>query len=243
MSSTSKDLNTSSPSVSHSGERTCVRFRLNHPKNYVGVPVAVAAPGDTGSLVMGNLTAMAGAAKLGAQALDLIDTDGEVTAWGWELLEDILGQTHPDTYLEELKKLQNSRGRFIEQRPEWESVGVAVAQRYSATEPVIEILQESGPIKLPELVSRLAEDHWSIVSELFLKETIADDPEELTADLLADSESYRGAGVCQFKGILYHFGVVTMPGSSTDYLDPNAELWELEPHIDTGRGELKCSKN
>jgi hypothetical protein len=236
MSSVSRERATSSPGTAQSGESSCLRLRLNHPKNYVGVPVAIAAPGDTGSLVMGNLTAMAGAAKLGARAFGLIDTDGEVTDWGWELLKEILGQTHPDTYLEELRDLQNSRGRFIEQRPEWDGVGEAVARRYDGTEPVIEILQQSGPITLPELVSRLAEDNWGIASRLFLKDTVADSADGLTDDLLEDSESYRGAGVCQFKGVLYHFGVVTMPGSSTDYLDPGTELWELEPHIDDGRG-------
>ncbi|RLM94362.1 hypothetical protein D3D01_15990 [Haloarcula sp. Atlit-7R] len=174
---------------------------------------------------------MAGAAKLGARAFGLIDTDGEVTSWGWELLENILEQTHPEAYLKELKQLQNSRGRFVEQRPEWESFGGSVARRYGATEPVIEQLQKYGPLELPDLVSRLAEDHWNIANRLFLKDGVAESPEEITDGILWDSDSYRGAGVCQFKGILYHFGVINMPGSSTDYLDPGADHWELEPHI------------
>jgi len=185
---------------------------------------------------MGNLTAMAGAAKLGARAFGLIDTNGEVTAWGEEFLANILDGTNPETYLAELSALRNSRGRFVEQRPEWEEVAEDVARQYVATEPVIELLQQEGPLNLPEMVSLLSQDHWDIVSHLFLKEGVADHPEEVTNELLADSDSYRGAGVCQFKGTLYHFGVVTMPGSSTDYLDPSTERWELAQKVGNNGG-------
>jgi hypothetical protein len=207
---------------------------LSQPKNYIGVPVAVIASRDTGSLVMGNLTSMAGAAKRGAHAFNLIDSDGDVTDWCRGVLSSILTNYSPLEYLDELKELKNSKGRFVEQRPEWHQFGEAVARQYPATDAIIDILHRTGEVALPELVTHLAQRDAALAEELFLEQGAVPAEQTIGELSLGDSDIYSGTGVCQFKSSLYHLGVLTSAGSSTDYLCPTEQAWALEPTVSAG---------
>jgi len=236
MSASSEAPSVARANVSGSRGVECPKLRLNHPKNYLGVPYAVKSDGDTGSLVMANLTSMAGAAKMGAQALGLLDANGEVTPWAEGHLSVVRTKDSDLAYLKEFQDLRGQGGRFISQRPEWRQSGEAIARQYPATNPIIDVLDQYGALTLPALVERLVPHHWGIVSDIFLKSSAADSPGDVTFDLLTNSDVYRGAGVCQLKGVLYHLGVVTTPGASTDYLTPTRETWKLESDAAAGGG-------
>lgn len=208
---------------------------LSHPKNYIGVPVAVVAPRDTGALVMGNLTSMAGGCKRGAHALNLIDANGEVTDWCRGILSSILTDYTPLEYLNELAELKNAKGRFVDQRPEWSQFGEAIARQFPGTDEIVSILQRTGEIALPELVAHLAEEHEPLAAALFLKGDVEPAGSEIDDLSLDESCHYRSVGVCQFKSVLYHLGVLTSAGSSTDYLDPTEQVWAVEPSVSAGR--------
>jgi len=207
---------------------------LSQPKNYIGVPVAEIASRDTGALVMGHLTAMAGASKRGAYALNLIDSDGHVTEWCRGILSSILTEYTPLEYLAELEDLKNAKGRFIEQRPEWEQFGEAVARQYPGAEQVIDILQRTGEIALPELVTHFSRENATLAKNLFLKDGCIGAGQSIDDLSLGDSSIYRSLGVCQFKSVLYHLGVLTAAGSSTDYLNPTEQVWAVEPAVSAG---------
>ena len=207
---------------------------LSQPKNYLGVPIAVLAPRDTGALVMGHLTSMAGAAKRGAYAFNLINDSGDVTDWCRGVLSSILTEFTPMEYLEELKSLKNTKGRFITQRPEWEQFGEAVARQYPATGPIIDVLHRTGKVTLPELVTHLASQTPSLAESLFLKDAVVSENQAIGDLSLGDSSLYSGTGVCQFKSVLFHLGVLTSAGASTDYLHPPDQVWALEPTVSSG---------
>lgn len=207
---------------------------LSQPKNYIGVPIAEISPRDTGALVMGHLTAMAGASKRGAYAFNLIDSDGNVTEWCRGVLSSILTDYTPLEYLSELEDLKNAKGRFIDQRPEWKQFGEAVARQYPATDEIIDILQRTGGIALPELVTHLSKENKILAERLFVKEDSICKGHDISELPLEDSDIYRSVGVCQFKSVLYHLGVLTSAGASTDYLNPTEQIWAIEPTVSAG---------
>lgn len=207
---------------------------LSHPKNYLGVPIAVTAPRDTGALVMNHLTSMAGACKRGAHAFGLIDDTGAVTDWFRGILAGVLNDYTPLEYLSELAELKNAKGRFVEQRPEWAQFGEAIARQYPATDSIVNLLHRTGKIALPELVAHLAKEHKSLLKALFLSTDDIPNSTDICDLTLEDSSLYQSVGVCQFKSALYHLGVLTTAGSSTDYLVPVDQTWELEPTVSAG---------
>jgi hypothetical protein len=224
----------SSSAVNVEAEVKIPSLALSQPKNYIGVPIAEISSRDTGALVMGHLTAMAGASKRGAHAFNLIDSDGDVTDWCRGVLSSILTDYTPLEYLRELEDLKNTKGRFIDQRPEWEQFGEAVARQYPATDAVIDILQRTGPVALPELVTHLSEENELLAERLFIKDDTIPAGRGINELSLEDREIYRSVGVCQFKSVLYHLGVLTSAGSSTDYLNPTEQLWDVEPTVSAG---------
>lgn len=207
-------------------QHNIARLQLNHPKNYLGVPVAVKASGDTAAMVMGSLTKMAGAAKMGARAFGLLTESGDVTQFAHQLIEDVVDEEY-SAYLASLEELKRSRERFVSERPEWAPYGHRIAYEHPATAPVVSELESAGEITLPELVLRLKKESPQLVSELFIARDV-DDIGRLSFDDLSHPEPYRGTGVCQFKTVLYHLGVLSSPGTSTDYLNPTQETWVLD---------------
>lgn len=223
-----------SSAVNVSADIKIPQLALSQPKNYIGVPIAEISSRDTGALVMGHLTTMAGASKRGAHAFNLIDSDGGVTEWCRGILSSILTDYTPLEYLSELEELKNAKGRFIDQRPEWGQFGEAVARQYPATDEIISVLQRTGEIALPELVTHLSKENEMLAKRLFVKEDSISKGRNISGLSLEDSNVYRSVGVCQFKSVLYHLGVLTSAGSSTDYLNPTEQIWAVEPSVSTG---------
>lgn len=204
-------------------------FQLNHPKNYLGVPVAEAADGDTGALVSRYVVGACGSAKRGAQALDLLDADGDLTAQGEDVADHAARQNGTlDEALEQFDDWKRTRTRFIELAPSWEFICRFVITRYSSTLPIQNALfEEPAGWTLAGLVQWLYRRHPEYTADVFLSRDVPDNAS--WRDLpVEDAEAYRGAATFQFKNLLYHCGIVTEPGAEIGRLDPTEDYWQAQ---------------
>ena len=232
-----------------SGETTRHRFSLNHPKNYLGVPIAKAALGDTGGLVIQHLVGMAGEAKRGAAALGLLTQDGDTTERGSQIVaaaKEIHGS--PTSALESFADLRGRSGRFINAVPvEW----VQTVQSTFLTHPTIRALVQVVPdsvegYSLPDFTAELAANNPEVAREAVLAPARIDieDPAAALEDALADdqslteacpwltqTESYRSGTTYQLKSLLCHAGILTEPGVDTSRLAPRNDTWALSPRL------------
>jgi hypothetical protein len=207
-------------------------YRLNHPKNYVGVPLAVAADGPTAALIHDNV-AMPGAAKLGAYALGFVTNDDTLTPRGSTLVDDIT-ETYasPTAALDVIGELYGQQGQFADQCP---AMAAAVRQHlvdHAPTQTIISVLQaHGGSLTLAELAQALF-DTVPAFCESFLIDadaelTMALEGADGPPDRLAETDIYHSNVTFQFKSVLCHLDILTLPGSDTDSLDPTADRWEL----------------
>lgn len=210
-------------------------FRLNHPKNYFGVPVAVAMDDPVELLVQQELVAMAGEAATGAEVLGLITRDKTLTPAGAAFVESVVDDSK--TVEDVFEGIATStRSRLIEAVPEARSGVQQAVSRYPAASEVISILDEHEALSLAELAEiALLEATPSLVRCLFAGDQTAtgNDAGDHDRDL-EDTDTYNSLFTSQFKSILYHSGVVTNPGSDTTRLSPTDDIWALSPVLDDG---------
>lgn len=230
------------------GNMGCHSFSLSHPKNYLGVPVAVDAAGATGALVMQHLVNMAGEARRGATALGLLTEDGELTGRGEGVVaaaESIANDS--DAALRHLQDLKGGQGRFITSEPEWGSVAQTVFATHPVTKAVVDVLETTGdPLSLPKLSAHLAASHPDIAADYFLDtESIpVDDPAAQMASVagdepiiaacywLGDTSAYQTQTTFQLKSLLCHVGILSQPGVDSSQLVPREDRWSLSPLFD-----------
>lgn len=202
---------------------------FTHPKNYLGVPLAVAVDGATGALVVQHLVDLPGRAKRGAQALGLLDLAGNLSLRGDRVVATaVRAHGSPRAGLDALKDLSGSSRRFVTARPSWALLARHLAQTYGPAQPIIDVLRGHGSLALPALVKNLAQDRPEYVVETFLQ---ADDI--AASDICAEgslerADAYRGQAVYQLKSLLYHCGVLTQRGADTSRLEPPTDVWALE---------------
>ncbi|WP_440989250.1 hypothetical protein [Haloarchaeobius baliensis] len=236
------------------GEATAIRFQasaqgvadrsfgLNHPKNYLGYPVALAHDGDTGSLLAEHVVAATDSARGGASFLGLVDLDGsreELTPLGREVVR-FARREHGDldSALREFENWKRSRKRFSDVAPRWGLLTRRVVFDYPATQLLVEELQhlhDDGfpEPTLPQFVRYLHELHPSFTVELFLRGTEDVRERALTADgelrvePLHDGSVYHSPTVFQLKAMLFHAGILTERGAEPSNLDPDADVWAL----------------
>lgn len=218
-------------------------FSLNHPKNYLGYPIALAADGDTDALLkqyqIVNATAQA---RRGASHLNLIDTSlghARLTPLGKEVVRFAVRQSGSiDAALSEFESWYRSRKRFCELAPAWGELARRVLFAYRGTTLIIEELQQmhtdgfTEP-SLTEFVSYLHTLHPTFTIELFIKGTEAARRRVLTPEGnirragLKDGEVYHSPTVFQLKTMLYHAGFLTDRGREPHRLDPQTDVWAL----------------
>lgn len=218
----------------HETDDAVANLYFTHPKNYVGVPLAVAADGDTGALVVRQLVEMAGRAKQGAQALGLLDLAGDLTPWG-ERVVTTADRLHggPRKGLAALATLSGSSARFVNRYPGWKSTVHSLVRAYDPATPVLATLSRSGGLSLPALVTRLYNDYSDSVAGTFLREELVTEGPLLADVELTDPAVYRGHAVFQFKSLLFHCGVLTERGADTSRLHPPEDRWELASAFDS----------
>ena len=218
-------------------------FGLNHPKNYLGYPLALYADGSTeGLLEEYRVVGATDDARRGAAFLGLIDeepTGPRLSGLGREVVRFAIREYgSADSALREFETWYRSRQRFVECAPRWGLLARQVLYSYPATQLLIDALQglhEDGESEPPlvTLVEYLHVSRPSFTIELFVRGTkgvrrrvLAPDG-ELQRDALRDGSIYHAPTVFQLKTMLYHAGVLTDRGKEPHRLDPTVDVWAL----------------
>ena len=237
-----------------SGEATAIRFQasaqgvadmsfgLNHPKNYLGVPLAVHLGDDPRAVVDNRIVGAVDDAFRGAAFLDLVDDSrGRValTSLGEEVVRFALREYGSvDAALAEFERWKGSRKRFVDIAPRWGEVARRVVFAYPATQLLVEELQQMqddavADPSLVDLVEWLHVQYPTFTVELFVRgdgdvrERVLTEDGDVRPGELRDGAVYHSPTVFQLKAMLYHAGVVTERGSEPSNLDPTADTWAL----------------
>jgi hypothetical protein len=218
-------------------------FGLNHPKNYLGYPLAHHAPGPTDALLAEyHVVRVADDARRGAAFLGLVeDEPGGValTPLGREVVRFTKARYGSvETALAEFEEWHGSHRRFYDLAPEWGQLARRVVYDYPATQLLVEELQhvhDDGIAEptLVDLVVYLHELHPTFTAELFVKGGEAVRRRVLTAEgelregALEDGTVYHSPTVFQLKAMLYHAGILTERGSEPHRMEPTEDVWAL----------------
>mgnify|MGYP006271870727 CR=1 FL=1 len=215
------------------------RFHLTHPKNYIGVPLAVAADAPTEILVPQHLVKMAGEAAFGAQDLGLVTNRNTLTERGQIIVDT--AAAHYNSPEDALMSLgENARSRFISANSKFAAIAQAVFATYHSVIPFVAVLDAQGPLTLPELAIMLADTRPEALSETLLSlDRIPDESpiETLQSSQrpswLSEADTYHSLSTYQLKSLLCHVGILTTPGADSTHLDPDSDVWALSPHLST----------
>ena len=221
-------------------------FGLNHPKNYLAVPLAVAHDGDAASLVAEHVVGAVDSAFRGAEFLGLIDRRRaavEPTSLGREVVRFALRVDGSlASALAAFEQWQRSRKRFIDVAPRWGELTRRVVFAYPATQLLVEELQQMhvDGIEHPslvDLVEWLHVQHPTFTVELFLRGDDDVREQALTGDgdlrttPLEDGSVYHSPTVFQLKAMLYHAGILTERGTEPSNLAPRSDEWRLREPV------------
>jgi hypothetical protein len=223
-------------------------FGLNHPKNYLGYPLALYAGGNTAALLEEyDVVGATDDARRGSAFLGLTEetTAGpRLTPLGDEVIRFALDRCGSVTAaLAEFADWYRSPTRFTDLAPAWGQLARRVVWAYPATPLLVEELQTlhgdgSTAPSLVEFVTHLHRLHPSFAVELFLRGTESVRSRALDADgtlresVLTDGDIYHSPTVFQLKAMLYHVGLLTERGSEPSNLDPIEDLWRLRNPVD-----------
>lgn len=217
-------------------------FGLNHPKNYLGIPLALYHPDDMDDVLAERVVRAVDDARQGAAFLGLVAEHPDrikFTSLGEEVVRFALNRYGSvDNALDEFEDWQGSRQRFCDAAPEWGLLTRRVVWRYPATQVLVEALQsmhDDGLRKpsLIELVERLHAEHPTFTVELFLRGTedvrsrALDEEGGLHVFELEDGNIFHSPTVFQLKAMLYHGGILTERGAEPHRLDPMTDVWQL----------------
>jgi hypothetical protein len=233
---------TPAPSVGR--ERGSLPLRFNHPKNYLGVPLAAVANEATTDLIQTTLVADTDAAVRGAAALDLIDTgdspthDPTLTGLGEDVVTTVTADHTPDAALDALSRLHGRTERFVTAGSRyWEPILTRVYQAYQPAATLVTILNQTGPVSLARLTAHCL-THNPDAARLLVSapdDHLPSSPTQLLGQTeLADHDIYYSPTTCQLKTQLWHAGILTERGAHSTALAPLADRWAVEPrHLET----------
>jgi len=200
-------------------------LHLNHPKNYLAVPLAVATEGDTAELIDKYAVSLPNRAIKGAKELGLITNNEELTELGETVIINAITEHGSiENTLIEFKSLQRSPKRFVNEYPEWSSITKRLVSKYDATTQIVKFLREQGPLQLDQLTRLLWKQKPQLAKSVFLKEG----EEDPSLKNLSETSRYDSAATFQYKSMLYHSGVVSSRGQDTSRLNPTTDTWELD---------------
>jgi hypothetical protein len=225
-------------------------FGLNHPKNYLAVPIAVYHDDPAESLVDEHVVSAVDDAIRGALFLGLVTEEGpdlRLTTLGEEVVRFALREySGVKAALAEFETWKRSRKRFTEVAPKWGELTRRIVFEYPATELLVEELQQmhddgfEAPT-LVEFVQWLHTQHPTLTVELFvrgdegIRERVLTEDGELQADELQEGDVYHSPTVFQLKAMLSHAGILTERGSEPSNLDPTADVWQLRESLSRWR--------
>jgi hypothetical protein len=203
--------------------RTVTALQTNHAKNYVAVPLAYSAEQSADDILFETVGGDAKAAKDGAKVLGL--TAGPaLTETGRELVTAVCEKYGSvDGGLKVLRDLYGRQTRLITACPEMKTPlwdGIAA---HPALNALCHILRTCGPLRLPELY-RIAVQSPAAALQDSLRH-----PTDYRTNTPADTAFYHASTISHLKSSLYHAGVLTERGTTTDSHNPTTDTWSLEP--------------
>ena len=222
-------------------------FGLNHPKNYLGYPLAHYADGPTEQLLEAHKVVRAfDDARRGAAFLGLVEeqpTGVALTPLGREVVrfgKDRYGSV--EGALTEFEDWYRSSRCFYDLASDWGELARRVVYAYPATKLLVQEIQtmHDDGIDQPTLVDLvvfLHQLHPTFTVELFLRGDDDVRSRVLTADgqlrdaELRDGTIYHAPTVFQLKAMLYHTGILTERGAEPSALDPTADVWALRQRV------------
>ena len=218
-------------------------FPVNHPKNYLGYALALAADGDTDTVYADNVINAISGGRRGAILLNLVDdhpNGDSLTHLGAEVVRFARNQHGSVTAaLAEFDTWTGSQTRFTELAPRWAQLARSVAIQYEPTRLIItalERLHQNGTrdATLADVALEATHINQPLAVEVFFTQHRRDDV--LTVDgninqsVLGDPTIYKSGIHFQFKYQLYHLGILTTGG--TDDKDAVlSDTWRLEHSI------------
>ena len=229
---------------------TAGSFPVNHPKNFLGYALALAASGDTTEVYESHVIGHAESGRRGALLLGLVADDGRerLTHRGAEtvrLAESIEGGV--DAALERFDTWSGSPRRFCEYAPRWAALARSVTMQYEPTQLLVETLERlhaEGVTEptLPTVVERACARNRPLAIEVFLTSDRRGDvltvDGELLPERLDDPGLYKSGAYFQFKAQLYHVGLLTSRGTD-DAAAALEDGWRLEhPVGDVSHGRF-----
>ncbi len=222
-------------------------FGLNHPKNYLGYPLAHYAAGETPALLeQYDVVGAVDEARRGAEFLSLIETrpSGVVcTPLGQEVIRFAL-ERHGSVIsaLETFGDWYRSRKRFVDLDPAWGQLARRIVYQYPATSLLVTELQAlaadgKAEPTLVEFVERLHQLHPTFAIELFIRgdeatrRQVLSPDNELRLSALENGSVYHAPTVFQLKAMYYHTGILATRGSEPHRLDPLEDQWGLRQPV------------
>jgi hypothetical protein len=219
---------------------TAGSFPVNHPKNFLGFALALAADGDTTEIYTKNVIRDVTSGRRGAMLLNLVDprNDGEyLTHLGAEVVRFARQQSGSvRAALRRFDEWTGKRTRFTELAPQWAQLARSITVQYKPTQLVVDTLEQlhaegSHDVTLPELVIRACELNRPLAVEVFVtsgqRENVLKPDGEIDEIHLDDPTVYKSGAYFQFKAQLYHLGLLTTGGTDNSQQALN-DTWRLE---------------
>lgn len=215
-------------------------FPVNHPKNFLGYALALAADGDTSDLYSEYVIREVSGGRRGAILLGLVDdgVDGEyLTHLGEEVVRFAKQEERGIlSTLESFKAWKGKTTRFTELAPRWAQLARAVTMQYEPTRLIVDALEQlhrdgHHAVTLPELVREACAVNQPLAVEVFItagkREDVLTTDGDLDESALADPTVYKSGAYFQFKAQLFHVGLVTSVGTDDGEV-ALTDGWQLE---------------
>lgn len=201
-------------------------FPLNHPKNYLGYPIAMVADGPTAGRYEASVIGDAELGRHGAILLGLLaDRAGgdALTHRGAEVVRFARRREGSlDAALERFADWHGRSTRFTELAPDWARLARAVSMEYEPTRLLVRAMERRHAAGEPApTIDRVAATACAIDRALGIEVCFAESRRDdvLTVDgtldetALSDPGVYKSGLHFQFKAQLYHVGLVTERGT------------------------------
>ncbi|MEF8894434.1 hypothetical protein [Halodesulfurarchaeum sp.] len=218
-------------------------FPVNHPKNYLGYVLSLAASGDTEKLYSKYVINAVRQGRHGAILLNLVDDTprGEDLTYLGEEVARFAREQHGslEKALEQFNSWTGRSTRFTELAPRWAQIARGVAIRYRPTQLVVDALEKlhQGGIKtasIAQVAKTAADINPPLTVEVFFsrnrREEVLTPGGEIDESMLDDPAVYKSGVHFQYKAQLYHVGLITS-GGTDDKLGVLSDEWKLEQPV------------
>lgn len=218
-------------------------FPVNHPKNFLGYALAIAAGADTREIYSEHVIREVSGGRRGAVLLGLIDdrSDGDyLTHLGAEVVR-FARKEHGGVWeaLQQFDAWTGRSTRFTELSPKWAMLARAVTMQYEPTRLVVDALEQLHrdgvrTATLPELVTEACRLNQPLAIEVFVttgrREDVLTPEGDLDESALNEPGVYKSGAYFQFKAQLYHVGLLTA-GGTDDGEGALTDEWRLEQPV------------